>query len=476
MFFKSKNHQEVEQPAKPQKAGAGGKLQQLLSEHAAKVRSLSAEVKRQKRELAQYRRRFAREDEFLFDSYPLTEIADRLNQHLDYGNIIQNLIEICNDLRGVEAAGSFLLLEKEWNLQQEVNHPVFLSLFEELYETGLLDTIQSELKTVLLKGNNYKEILESDVDQGCLLLIPLCSKAKFWGILAVFTVLSEDAASGPFQGQLEMMAAQASVALRYTYIYKDLETTHFELARSQAMLVRAARMAATGEVAGGVAHEINNPLQVILGKIQIARIKNDPNMLEEVESQVLRIATIVKGLQNIALESTSESKSLTDLNQVLTYAYSLVKSQLTRRGIKVIMEKGSGLPAVEISATTLRQTIIAFLVFCKKRLRSGGELIIQTDVESPYCKLVFEDNGTTLSETLIRQIKEPLSASGKYGENEENFGIVVCALLVKDGKGDIDVETTETDRTRITIKFPAYGPQLNKTAHTDVTNEVSETD
>ena len=434
MFFKSKNHREVEPSAEPQKADISGKLQQLLSEHAAKVRSLSSEVKRQKRELAQYRRRFAREDEFLFDSYPLTEIADRLNQHLDYGNIIQNLIEISSDLRGVEAAGAFLKLEKEWNLHQEINHPVFISHYEEIYESGLLQKLETDLEAIVLRGNNYKEILESDVDDGCLLLIPLCSKANFWGIFAVFTVLSDDAASGPFQGQLEMLAAQASIALRYTYIYKDLETTHYELARSQARLVRAARMAATGEVAGGVAHEINNPLQVILGKIQIARLKNDPNMLEEVESQVMRIATIVKGLQNIALESTTESRQLTNLNQVLTYAYSLVESQLIRRGINVVIEKASGLPAVEIGATTLRQTIIAFLVFCKKRLRSGGELKIRTDVEESYCKLIFEDDGTTLSETLIRQIKEPLSASGKHGENEENFGIVVCSLLVKEGK------------------------------------------
>ncbi|MGH1364275.1 MAG: hypothetical protein ACRBF0_12020 [Calditrichia bacterium] len=473
MFFKSKNRLMAEPEKSAQQNDTGYKLQQLLKEHGAKVQSLAAEVRRQKREIAQYRRRFAREDEYLFDSYPLTQIADRLNQHLDYHSIIRNLLDICTDLRGIKSTGAFLKIEDKWDSLGSINHPIYPALFEELSETNLLNKLESERETIQLKATNYREILETDEDTGTVLLIPLHSENQFWGMLIVFSVLSEKAVGGAFQGQLEMLAAQTSVALRYTYVYKDLETTHFELARSQSMLVRAARMAATGEVAGGVAHEINNPLQIILGKIQIARLKNDPSMLEDVEMQVIRIATIVQGLQNIALESATDTKKLSDLNQVLVYAISLVESQLVRRGINVELIKGTGMPAAQISATTLRQTIVAFLIFCKKRLSRGGELKITTSVQDGDCLLIFEDDGIELSETLRRQLKEPLSASGKYGESEENFGIIICALLVKEGNGAVIADRLENGRSRITMRFPAYGAMLAKSKnHTDVVNEI----
>lgn len=172
----------------------------------------------------------------------------------------------------------------------------------------------------------------------------------------------------------------------------ELARSFEEMAKSlsnlQTQVVQMDRMSAVGTLAGGVAHEINNPLTGVLGQAQILLIKmspEDPNRthVEHIESAAQRCRKIVRGLLDFSRPS-DYSFEPADVETIILAALSLCESEIAALRIHVIWQKNPLLPKVLASANHMQQVFLNIITNAMHAMPDGGNLTIETEEVPPH--------------------------------------------------------------------------------------------
>jgi PAS domain S-box-containing protein len=225
------------------------------------------------------------------------------------------------------------------------------------------------------------------------------------------------------------------------------------------------KLASLGELAAGVAHELNNPVTIILGFADLLLEKVEPNgreyeMLKSIERQGLNCKRIIENFLSLASYQVSTEYS-TDINTNLEMVFSVVENILVTKNITLKMNLAEDLPKVRGNPGHLHQVFMNLITNAVDAMEGGGVLTISTRLNKSgnRVEIVFEDTGHGIKRGYRERIFDPLFTTKKVGEGT-GLGLSVCHGIVTMYGGEITFETVseEEDRERKGTTFTVSLP------------------
>lgn len=229
--------------------------------------------------------------------------------------------------------------------------------------------------------------------------------------------------------------------------------------RLEANLIQSEKLAAVGQLAAGVAHEINNPLSAVIANAQLLRRDlpaNATDALESVqliETAGLRASQVVRNLLGFARKEQYEFQML-DLNETILNSLSLVKHELVTHQTEVELNLSENLPMVNASRDHLQSVWINIILNALDSIQHGeGKIAISTVHTSKEFQIAISDNGVGISADKVSKIFEPFFTTKAPGRGT-GLGLSVCHRIIKQHGGYIQVDSLINVGTKFTIILP----------------------
>jgi len=216
------------------------------------------------------------------------------------------------------------------------------------------------------------------------------------------------------------------------------------------------KMASLGILASEVAHEINNPLGIILGYASYMEGKVSPEdstykYLREMKKESQRCKKIIENFLNFAKIPEPVLKE-NNLNLVLDEIVSFASNHPDIQNIKIVKEFDWTLPLVMFDEDQIRQVAINLILNAAGAVKKRGKLVIKTEYRPDgYIDIVFQDNGTGIAPEEMERIFEPFFTTKPHGTG---LGLAVTKQIVKQHLGMIKVESALGVGTTITVSIP----------------------
>jgi len=278
------------------------------------------------------------------------------------------------------------------------------------------------------------------------------------------TELGATAVQGGAQDYLTKGRVDGNVlshALRYAIERKqaslELEQAYTALKKAQEQLVKSEKMVVIGTLATKIAHEINNPLQVVIGLSEeiaegedIAQIHEDAR---DVLSYTDRITSIVDGLTYYSHDSRTESLiEMVDLNRALKDSLTIARYVPGFKLIKIITDLNEH-PPVLANQGELQQVFTNLINNAIAAMPRGGELALTTETCDNCVRTCVRDSGCGIPNTDFDRIFEPFYTTKRAGEGT-GMGLYVIHQIITKHRGEIDLVSHEGEGTTFTITFP----------------------
>jgi len=235
------------------------------------------------------------------------------------------------------------------------------------------------------------------------------------------------------------------------------------------------KLASLGELAAGVAHELNNPVTIILGFADLFLEKVEPDsreyeMLKSIERQGLNCKMIIENFLSLASYQVTTEYSA-DVNANLEMVFSVVENILVTKNITLEMNLAEDLPKVRGNLGHLQQVFMSLITNAVAAMEGGGVLTISTRLNElgNRVEILFEDTGHGIKREYRDRIFDPLFTTKKVGEGM-GLGLSVCHGIVTMYGGEITFETVaeEEDRERkgttliVSLPIPSENEQAHK--------------
>jgi len=258
---------------------------------------------------------------------------------------------------------------------------------------------------------------------------------------------------------------------------KIVERT-LELEQAQAQLIQSEKMSAIGQLAAGVAHELNNPLGGILGYSQFALEKMRKNISEktdskdidrycrylaDIESQARRCKSIVQNLLRFSRASYITEFEEIDINKIIEDTITFVEHQLHMNQIELKLELDPNLPAIHGNAGQLQQVFTNLVINAMHASPPESEIRISSRYSPAVgefggaVELLFVDQGTGIEPENIKKIFEPFFTTKEVGKGT-GLGLSVSYGIIKSHGGEIRVDSILGKGTTFSVILPVQKP------------------
>ncbi|MBN2722925.1 MAG: 4Fe-4S binding protein [Deltaproteobacteria bacterium] len=238
----------------------------------------------------------------------------------------------------------------------------------------------------------------------------------------------------------------------------ELEFSSTELANTQRALMHSERLASMGQLAAGIAHEVNNPLGVILlySHLLLEKVESIGNKeeLQMIVQQTERCKRIVSGLLNFARQNKVARQPV----HILKLCTEVTESLHVPDNIKVVVTQACSDPVAEVDRDQIAQVITNLITNSIDAMSDGGEILIRMEGTEQSVKIIFRDTGCGISQDNLPKIFTPFFTTKKIGKGT-GLGLPVTYGIIKMHLGQINVESnTDPEKgavgTVFTIKFP----------------------
>ncbi|MGE5307883.1 MAG: ATP-binding protein [Deltaproteobacteria bacterium] len=242
-------------------------------------------------------------------------------------------------------------------------------------------------------------------------------------------------------------------------LHKEME----ERQETQARLIQSEKMEVVGRLASGVAHEVRNPLAIILQAVEYltTRLQTSDEDIKSTLSAILdsikRADSIVTGLLDFSRISKLTPAPL-DINAVLDHSLLLLKHQLDKGHVRLNKQYALGLPMVEIDKNKIEQVLLNLMMNSMEAMSGGGELVVRTSLLAGSDRRVvveIEDTGCGIPETNKDKIFDPFFTT-KRDQGGTGLGLSVVKSIIDMHKGSITIANKESGKgVRATVTFRA---------------------
>jgi histidine kinase len=240
----------------------------------------------------------------------------------------------------------------------------------------------------------------------------------------------------------------------------------------ETQLIQASKMATLGEMATGVAHELNQPLSVIktASTFLIKKVKNEeeikPDKLktlcEEMESHVDRASKIISHMREFG-RKTEVDKHMVEVNQSLTKALEIFSQQLKLRNITLDVQLQDDLPEIMADVNRLEQVFINLLINARDAIEEKWEtyqpegeerqISIASFLKNGMVTVEVLDTGTGIEKSVLDKIFDPFFTTKKVGKGT-GLGLSISYGIIKDYGGMIEASNRQAGGAMFRITFP----------------------
>jgi two-component system NtrC family sensor kinase len=250
-------------------------------------------------------------------------------------------------------------------------------------------------------------------------------------------------------------------------IYNDLRdrlAVEKALKETQAQLSQSEKMASLGQLAAGVAHEVNNPLTGILlyASLALEQMNKDDPMREHlgyIVEDVNRCKGIVKNLLAYSRRSTS-TKEIIPLNDLVHQSLNLIRDQKIFGNILVVKELSEEMMMVHGDKNQLAQVLINLILNACAAMNGEGVLTFRTYRDKPNKRVYLEvkDNGCGIAEENLPKIFDPFFTTKEPGKGT-GLGLSTSLGIIQESGGHISVKDTGPQGTTFIIELPLFVPE-----------------
>ena len=246
-----------------------------------------------------------------------------------------------------------------------------------------------------------------------------------------------------------------------TIILKDVT----EKTKLEAQLVHSAKLAALGEMAAGVAHELNSPMTVVIGTAQMlarefAEDSIETESLQDIINCGLRCKGIIKNLLTFARQDL-EPMSMVDLNAEVSKVLGLIRYQIDRNQIRIIAKLDPALPQVNVNGPQIQQVLTNLLVNARDALNDAARNKKMITVSScirrhdgrDWAVISVNDNGTGIKAENLQRIFTPFFTS-KESSKGTGLGLSVSLGIAESHAGTIEVKSTFGKGSTFSLVLP----------------------
>ncbi|PIE58804.1 MAG: hypothetical protein CSA33_01250 [Desulfobulbus propionicus] len=270
---------------------------------------------------------------------------------------------------------------------------------------------------------------------------------------------------GKYMMTVSPLAAWAGAPGASLLLARDL--TDKQLMQAEAM--RAAHLASVGELAAGVAHEINNPINGIINYAQI--LSDNPSdaksgqFLQAIIQESQRIAGITRRLLDFA-RKTDETPGPTNIQQIVTACIELIQHQYSKDGIEMVQHFKVGLPAARCNSHQLQQVLLNIFSNARHALNEKFHskpdekklITLNADCKylqgQQYIQLAVTDNGTGIRPEIINRIMDPFFSTKPQGQGT-GLGLSISQSLIQENGGVLRVQSEQGAYTTVLVDLPA---------------------
>jgi len=222
-------------------------------------------------------------------------------------------------------------------------------------------------------------------------------------------------------------------------------------------MIQSEKMAAVGQLASGVAHEMNNPLLVVLGRLDL--LEEDKlseeltKTLDIIKNQAQRMRSIVDRLLSYSRKKQPDTKPL-DLNKLLESISPLLSYHPEFKKITWKQQLGKSLPLIKGDFNQIQEVFVNLGLNACQAMTSGGEVKIITSYnkKNKYVEVQVKDTGAGMGDEQLQKLFDPFFSTKDKGTG---LGLAICHNIIESHKGTIDVGSKKGTGTTFTIKLPA---------------------
>jgi len=320
-------------------------------------------------------------------------------------------------------------------------------------EAGIVDWVIAEKKTVIIPDLDH---MVSKSSARNFVIVPLILRSQGIGVFVIHTEKAQQEFSNQDIQLLSVLANQAAVGVENWRTYQQLLKANDELKASQAQMVQAAKLAAIGELAAGVAHEIKNPLQVLMLHLELVQAGRPlPNWIDMFSKQLKRLSDITLRLMNFARNVSEEvTAEPININKALEDIVMMVQHEFEGNGITLDLQLADDLPAVGGNANYLQQVFLNLLINARDAMPNGGTASITSSMTGYHVSVRIGDTGCGIPKDLQEKIFDPFFST--KGEKGTGLGLAICSKIIAQHKGELRVESEVGKGTTFTIFLPVW--------------------
>jgi two-component system, NtrC family, sensor kinase len=248
----------------------------------------------------------------------------------------------------------------------------------------------------------------------------------------------------------------------------SLERANIGLRQAQDEIIRSEKLASVGRLSAGLAHEIGNPIGIILGYLDLLRSSDigeeeKKDFLGRIESEITRISQIIKDLLDFSRPSSGELVE-TRVHEALQNTVSMLAPQPMMEEIQSTLELNAPDDVVRANPNRLQQVFLNILLNCVDALaeteKRGKEktLFIKSENAGGHIRLSFVDSGPGIEQSELTHIFDPFYTTKEPGKGT-GLGLSVCYRIVESLGGTINAESTPGEGTKIVVTLPLAANQ-----------------
>jgi two-component system NtrC family sensor kinase len=256
----------------------------------------------------------------------------------------------------------------------------------------------------------------------------------------------------------ELMAVVEQRTLMISFV-TDLS----ERRRMEQQLVQSGKLAAIGELAAGVAHEINNPLLAILGLTEFLLLETDRDSkqherLELIQQTGLEIKEIVRALLDFAREHP-DTQRIVPLESLVQMTIGLIRRTNAHKGIEFTEQYSSDGARVRANGDQLEQVVLNLVANARQAMPNGGTVCIEVLRDGDYVSLSVADQGPGISRELQDRIFEPFFTT-RRGTGGTGLGLSVSLGIAESHGGTLTVDSEPDHGATFTLRLPVHTEEV----------------
>ena len=271
------------------------------------------------------------------------------------------------------------------------------------------------------------------------------------GKLRTVTGIRGDGTEFPVEASISHVTVEGTKF--FTVILRDVT----ERTRLEEQLRRTERVAELGTLAGGMAHEIGTPMNVILGRAEylLDRVSEEPvkQGLKTIITQVERITRVMNQLLSFARRKPLQVGPV-DLRQIIENSLEMFQERLSRQRVQVLTQINTECPPAQADSDQMNQVLINLIMNAIQAMPEGGRLRIGLYPDGNMVKCTVADTGHGMRKEVVTKIFEPFFTTKEFGKGT-GLGLTVVKGIIEEHHGSIAVETEEGKGTAFTILLPA---------------------